>query len=477
MQSSLYFCHVDAPADASVRETLQSADGIQRLQADRAATNPKIPPDDSGAAGVSHHPWGKRLPGTPPLELGTRPSPPPKVFPHLQGPVAERAYGGIARKPVGSGPARGSEGSTDVEASRKARVQEPSPRKVLGPRQMPTSPISTRHSVDASMPTRREADGLSSDGRRWSEIPGLRGGSGSPDRPAGGGWRQVRRPEPEPEPSMFTVTLIRRDPTSGGQWNVGRITLESYGPSGVGASPRKGGGAAGAEIEIDTDGYEKFTARPADARPTTNGAGDAPVRSVFRRWLSLHPPGSSSSPTKEAFRAAGGNSSAAAPFAFASPWGGSCEFATGLAGRGLKCRHYFHAQATAVSELRPNLPGVGLLAPKSPKQRPPLATSSSAPSPRLGKRFSAALHARNRSADGDQDESDDDEDEGGCDGPEGPGEGRMDLSLGRERAGGGRRGRTAKLGKLVVEREGMVMLDLVVAANMGVWWSLATRDS
>ncbi|PGH05088.1 hypothetical protein GX51_03186 [Blastomyces parvus] len=50
--------------------------------------------------------------------------------------------------------------------------------------------------------------------------------------------------------------------------------------------------------------------------------------------------------------------------------------------------------------------------------------------------------------------------------------GRLDLSLGRERAGGGAFGKSAKLGKLIIEDEGLKMLDLVVAACMGVWWGV-----
>jgi hypothetical protein len=49
-------------------------------------------------------------------------------------------------------------------------------------------------------------------------------------------------------------------------------------------------------------------------------------------------------------------------------------------------------------------------------------------------------------------------------------EDRMDFSLARELAGGGLRGKSAKLGKLVIEDEGFKMLDLVVAACMAVWW-------
>ncbi|RAH72221.1 uncharacterized protein BO66DRAFT_345789 [Aspergillus aculeatinus CBS 121060] len=47
---------------------------------------------------------------------------------------------------------------------------------------------------------------------------------------------------------------------------------------------------------------------------------------------------------------------------------------------------------------------------------------------------------------------------------------RLDFSLARERAGGGMRGKSAKLGKLIIEDEGIKMLDLVVAACMAVWW-------
>jgi hypothetical protein len=44
------------------------------------------------------------------------------------------------------------------------------------------------------------------------------------------------------------------------------------------------------------------------------------------------------------------------------------------------------------------------------------------------------------------------------------------LALGKEKAGGGNRGKRAKLGKLIVHDEGLKMMDLVVAANIGVWW-------
>lgn len=49
-------------------------------------------------------------------------------------------------------------------------------------------------------------------------------------------------------------------------------------------------------------------------------------------------------------------------------------------------------------------------------------------------------------------------------------------ALGREKAGGGARGRRAKLGKLLVYDEGCKMLDLVVASNMGIWWQAWERN-
>lgn len=43
---------------------------------------------------------------------------------------------------------------------------------------------------------------------------------------------------------------------------------------------------------------------------------------------------------------------------------------------------------------------------------------------------------------------------------------KLDLSLGREKLGGGLDGEQAKLGKLIIEPEGLKMLDLIVAANL-----------
>jgi hypothetical protein len=54
---------------------------------------------------------------------------------------------------------------------------------------------------------------------------------------------------------------------------------------------------------------------------------------------------------------------------------------------------------------------------------------------------------------------------------------RLDLSLGQEFAGGGFGGKQAKLGKIILEDEGLKMVDLLVAANMGLWWRAYEKGS
>ena len=56
-------------------------------------------------------------------------------------------------------------------------------------------------------------------------------------------------------------------------------------------------------------------------------------------------------------------------------------------------------------------------------------------------------------------------------------EDRLDLSLGQEFAGGGLGGKQAKLGKIIIEDEGLKMMDLLVAANMALWWRAYDKTS
>lgn len=54
---------------------------------------------------------------------------------------------------------------------------------------------------------------------------------------------------------------------------------------------------------------------------------------------------------------------------------------------------------------------------------------------------------------------------------------RLDLSLGQELAGGGFGGKQAKLGKIIIEDEGLKMVDLLVAANLALWWRAYEKAS
>lgn len=142
-------------------------------------------------------------------------------------------------------------------------------------------------------------------------------------------------------------------------------------------------------------------------------------------------------------------------YSFDSPWDGRCEFSTGTTGRSLKCRHNLASHQGGgmadVSELRFNLP-----------------TNANRSATALSDKRSSYFHrlqGRSHSSE---------------DGDETPtfiigDDGRIDLTLGQERAGGGFGGKQAKLGKLIIEPEGLKMLDLLVAANIGLWWRAYER--
>lgn len=145
-------------------------------------------------------------------------------------------------------------------------------------------------------------------------------------------------------------------------------------------------------------------------------------------------------------------------FVFESPWHGSCEFSTGIAGRSLKCKHTLDSAPEALSELRFNLPSSNAF---SPALRPPSSPDAARESKRSsifsrhGRTHSASEYSDYRTQEGKVELED-----------------RMDLSLGQERAGGGFGGKQAKLGKLIIEKEGLKMLDLLVAANLALWWKV-----
>ena len=308
----------------------------------------------------------------------------------------------------------------------------------------------------------------------------------------------LKQLEVDARPTAGSFTIIRRDPGSSDQWNVASVhdpPVQEVSSSTLvipTASRRTKKGGAPLYLDITNPAYAQFitNASRSDSRLSTSSSASSDTEpapeGVFRRRLYM--PGSrfaehgysihngsghrkhfslSSNTSEELMRKTmrarhsvdmGSVGSPTADrrskgYTFTSPWDARCEFSTGATGRTLKCRHYLppnQGGTREVSELRFNLPT---------SSRPPLPSSKSSSS-----YFNSRRHLFSRS-----------EDDDGENGPSSPTivvneDGRIDLSLGQEKAGGGFGGKQAKLGKLVIEPEGVKMLDLLVAANVGLWW-------
>ena len=147
--------------------------------------------------------------------------------------------------------------------------------------------------------------------------------------------------------------------------------------------------------------------------------------------------------------------------AFQTPWRSTCKFVSGIAERSFKCKHLSTTTENPVtlSELRFNLPSSQAL--RSNSRVPQMVQQDSS-------RLSLISSKHRRSWEGSQTRP--------ASVPDEEHEARMDLSLGQEHAGGGFGGKQAKLGKLVIEPEGCQMLDLLVAANIAVWWKIYDRS-
>ncbi|KAH6844486.1 oxidoreductase-like protein [Chaetomium sp. MPI-CAGE-AT-0009] len=376
-----------------------------------------------------------------------------------------------------------------------------------------------------------------------------------------------------PSSVTFSLTVIRRDPTSGAQCNVGKISaFQTNVPTPETADPtldpdNMGGLLAHTQkvnIRLETSGYAKYRDMPSKAdvdayRPTSGhsfsqqvmqrpqpawGVGGKdpvpkwkPVEEGFSRQVFMSYGAGWKSNFKKAFQrrdrpgspvnATGASpEDSAAPktfhrrhgsastigsvdsadgrhspslithpgpglkpkgYVFLSPWDGRCEFRTSADGRSLRCRHVLDpasagvdprevaqsirdAQAMGrsrsdelssvlvgakpVSELRFSLPHG---AAHRTSGRDGASKGGRWDTNHLSGQFSKLLRHKSRSSDEESDEEngfgDDDNNTA------------MGLGLGKEDAGGGSRGKRAKLGKLIIHDEGLKMLDLVVAAN------------
>ncbi|GIC90565.1 uncharacterized protein Aud_007000 [Aspergillus udagawae] len=413
-----------------------------------------------------------------------------------------------------------------------------------------------RRSLDTSRPELRPhtSDGAGSNPRRPS--PSRSPGQSPHRRPRDHSQAADRR--------GFHITLIRRDPTHGSQWNVATISTSKTDSTAV-------------DIEVSTPGYNRFLAQdepfslqslginlPSDGQSLSSSTFKFPTQShpetrsldpslprKFRRQLCVSrphhqrddsrgsldmPPNRASldtftgSPTRPHSHAQSKLKSGY--YTFTSPWNGICTFSTSVNGRSLKCKHMIPtpsypgngtnpstpaAPAVTVAEIRFNTP-FQAGHPSSSAHVSPFTLSqtssdtpghsSSSPSQASHPNGHAHAHAtskrnslahllnpttytrprshsgtsissvsgvpghahphRQRHAHTRNPSSSSTSSGGGGGGADDLD--RLDFSLAREPAGGGLRGKSAKLGKLIVEDEGIKMLDLVVAACMAVWW-------
>lgn len=267
------------------------------------------------------------------------------------------------------------------------------------------------------------------------------------------------------------LTLVRREPSTSDQWNVATI----YDSPVLDASSKRNSGLAknrvkksGAPlcIDITNPAYLAFQSHGASGISTSSSSSDDQTvpDGIFRRHLRLpstksmdHMEGSVSRtsidrPVSEwasvDMRKTG--------YFFKSPWQGDCRFITTASGRALICNHKLPGSfdTDAVSELRFNLPVSAKAPPVLQERRRSYLTDGRRHSRMdLVRGFANRIDFRYDSVDTLKDDID-----------------TADLRLGQEMAGGGFGGRQPKLGKLIIHPPGLAMLDLLVAANVALWW-------
>lgn len=380
----------------------------------------------------------------------------------------------------------------------------------------------------------------------------------------------------------FSITIIRRDPSSGAQWNVGTLVREEQrGPN----SPYMKKPYFDISIHLSTPGYGQFRGPPASQHYDRNlsgtgkgspgpnilsatnrtsetlgnqaASGQGFVRELCMEgssfWTRAKQHKRAQSDISDTRSATDGHNnkfigdvgddqfhfrgtedstdSEPKGYVFTSPWGGRCKFSTTSGGKSLRCRHTLPHPISAnsgdfgsqsqdsamLSELRFNLPSAAVFSPQSSssaakalvvgsgrlsKQKLGHIRNKLSPEkiirPPLPPRLAPTSYAAMYPSDDDgppmlppRPQLDTSTTESSDDGGEthaspvpdqlastlaNEDESRLDLSIGQERAGGGNRGKRAKLGKLIIYDEGFKMLDLIVAANMGVWWSVWGSD-
>ncbi|PGH15973.1 hypothetical protein AJ80_05349 [Polytolypa hystricis UAMH7299] len=285
-------------------------------------------------------------------------------------------------------------------------------------------------------------------------------------------------------PAPYRVTLIRRI-ANGPQWNVGEITNR--------LSDSQVTEDNSFRVVITTRGYNKFinndkqpisleslmnikNTPPAQQPPSSSSTPENFVRNV--NLVRTRPPHRSrgDSPDSGPTRIPNPWSCRGGQYTFTSPWNGICAFALCVNGRSLKLKHTILPAGMTWSSYNTNNNNTDHHYRRHSTSTP---STSSAPPPQPPEAVTVAeirpnhppfMHGNPTSNHNQQQQSRPSSSYSAPPSPPTVDPDRLDLSLARERAGGGFRGKDAKLGKLIIEDEGQKMLDLVVAACMGAWW-------
>ncbi|KAK8115662.1 hypothetical protein PG984_012164 [Apiospora sp. TS-2023a] len=572
VSNSLYYVHFNTPEDeqlASAAATEAPAGEPRKSMESMSSTNmiPRKPvrgaQDPSQPQNTSEAPHSGPLevltPGLTPNANGLA-NPGGERPPHFQEPLPGSTPGG----PGDQAPMQRNRPGSIMRKPVQSQAQKPVP----GPGEDHPPPPPAAHDWRPDLPPRPSAPG----------HPGFH-----PDSFAGLAPPSSRSPSPGRKPfTPFSLTIIRRDPSTGQQWNIGQVASfqlehpemfleEKHTPS------------PSINIHLEAAGYNKFrgmpmslanfdigafrgsldVTRPGSAssklmptatnyttgafshntetlgtasKSTYNGferqvkmmygpSWTANIRNAFRR-LDSKEGDLSVSPNKKTGHSRETSTASAASmgsfdgdfdggeapvitmpgpglkprgYMFMSPWDGRCEFRTGGGGRSVQCRHILPGTGGAYNPLVNGGGGGGDDGPLSPGKgrsrtgsvarsniqeiselrfnlpSSELFNGSKSPSPEQ-QQHQQQLHEgrermRDRIINGMTNKTEDDLDDYEYEA------GGYDMTLGREKAGGGNRGKRAKMGKLIVCEDGLKMLDLVVAANVGIWWCVWERKN
>ncbi len=418
------------------------------------------------------------------------------------------------------------------------QARETVQRRPLGPR-----PLLSESSIERKPHSGVQGQPFISGPRMRQAVPSKVSSDSARFDPANEGNQQTTG-----SPKSFSFTIIRRDPSSGSQWNIGSIAGDAH-RRGMKAMSNSKKSYFDISVHLTTPGYtllrnsqipaqninhSQLPITMSESSTTSSDLGfDRQVfmegSSFFERASKQHKRSQSDFSgtlstsgnatavqigAKSRDHVADIHDSNSKGYVFLSPWGGRCKFSTGGGGRSLRCKHtlpdslsssnaiFDSAEPAVVSELRFNLPHSTVF--KFPTARNVDGVSSESGRfsiPKFGhirdKPFQGSRpplphptsYAAMYTSDDEEPpplpdmayaDSNDEQDRppisvrshNASSSPSGEDDERLDLSIGREEAGGGNRGKRAKLGKLIIYDEGFKMLDLVVAANMGIWWSI-----